>query len=100
MNKIIKKRQLSADVFQMEVEAPQIASSRKAGQFIILMVEEQHGERIPLTIADADEQKGSVTIIFQIVGGTTRQLSQLEEGDYITHFLGPLGNAHPYRKMT
>lgn len=91
MNQIVKKKQLSADVYQMEIEAPQIAESRKAGQFIILMVEEQ-GERIPLTIADADERKGRITIIFQVVGGTTRILSHMKEGDKIAHLLGPLGS--------
>ena len=91
MNRIVTKIQLSSDVFQMEIEAPHIASSRKAGQFVILMLDDELGERIPLTIADADEKKGTITIIYQAVGGTTRLLSRLEEGDAIAHLLGPLG---------
>ena len=91
MNKILAKKRLSENVYQMTFEAPLIASERKAGQFIILMVDEQLGERIPLTIADADAQKGTVTIIFQTVGATTMKLSTLEPGDAIPAVLGPLG---------
>ena len=91
MNKIISKKQLSDNVFQMTFEAPLIARERKAGQFIILMVDEQLGERIPLTIADADAEKGTVTIIFQTVGATTMKLARLEPGDAIPAVLGPLG---------
>ncbi len=91
MNKIISKRQLSDNVFQMELEAPLIASERKAGQFIILMVDEQMGERIPLTIADADPVKGTITIIFQTVGATTMKLAKFEPGDVLPAVLGPLG---------
>lgn len=91
MNRIVLKKQLSADVFQMELDAPHIAESRKAGQFVILMLDDEYGERIPLTIADGDTEKGRITIIFQAVGGTTLQLSQLNEGDSIAHVLGPLG---------
>ena len=92
MNRIMEKNQLSEDVFQMEIEAPHIASSRKAGQFIILMLDDDHGERIPLTIADANRIEGTITIIFQAVGGTTLLLSRLEKGDRIAHVLGPLGS--------
>lgn len=91
MNKIVKKEQLSADVFLMELEAADIASSRKAGQFIILMLDDDYGERIPLTIADGDPDKGTITIIFQAVGGTTKLLSQKNEGEALAHVLGPLG---------
>ena len=91
MNKILTKKRLSDNVFQMTFEAPLIAAERKAGQFIILMVDEQLGERIPLTIADADAGKGTVTIIFQTVGATTMKLSALEPGDFIPAVLGPLG---------
>ena len=91
MNKILAKKRLSEDVYQMTFEAPLIASERKAGQFIILMVDEQLGERIPLTIADADAEKGTVTIIFQTVGATTMKLSTFEPGDAIPAVLGPLG---------
>ena len=91
MNKILEKRQLSANVFQMKIEAPLIAQERKAGQFIILMVDQDFGERIPLTIADADPVAGTVTIIFQTVGASTQKLSQCNAGDMIPAVLGPLG---------
>lgn len=91
MNKIVNKQQLSTDVFRMELEAPFIAESRKAGQFVILQLDNNAGERIPLTIADADEDKGTITIIFQAVGKTTIQLSKYEVGDTIQNLLGPLG---------
>ena len=90
MYKIVKKRQLNSAVTLMEVEAPLIAKKALAGQFIIFRVDEK-GERIPLTIADYDREKGTVTIIFQIVGRSTMELNQLEEGDSILDFVGPLG---------
>ena len=74
----------------MEIEAPYVARKAEPGQFIILRVDE-NGERIPLTIADYDRQKGTVTIIFQIVGGTTERLNHLNEGEFICDFAGPLG---------
>ncbi|MBO7621357.1 MAG: sulfide/dihydroorotate dehydrogenase-like FAD/NAD-binding protein, partial [Victivallales bacterium] len=92
MNKIIHKRQLSDSVFRLDVEAPIIARERKAGQFIILMVDDKLGERIPLTIGDADPVAGTITLIFQTVGATTTKLSKLNEGDYIAAILGPLGS--------
>lgn len=91
MNRIVEKRQLSENVFGMTIEAPLIASERKAGQFIILMVDEEAGERIPLTIADADEKAGTISIIFQTVGATTMKLSRKEVGDSLPAVLGPLG---------
>ncbi len=91
MNKILQKRQLSENVFRMDVEAPLIAKERRAGQFIILMVDEALGERIPLTIADADPKAGSISLIFQTVGASTIKLAKLNEGDYIAAILGPLG---------
>jgi len=91
MNRIIEKKQLSETVFQMRVEAPLIARERKAGQFIILQLNEDFGERIPLTIADANSDEGTITLIFQAVGATTIELSKLEEGDLITAIVGPLG---------
>lgn len=91
MNRIVEKRQLSENVFGMTIEAPLIASERKAGQFIILMVDEEAGERIPLTIADADEKTGTISIIFQTVGATTMKLSRKEVGDSLPAVLGPLG---------
>lgn len=91
MNKIIFKKQLSKDVFMMRVEAPLIAGERLAGQFIILQIDDDYGERIPLTIADADTKEGSITLIFQVVGKTTQQLSELNSGDSIAALVGPLG---------
>lgn len=88
---IVKKRQLNSAVVMMEIEAPFIAKKAQAGQFIIFRVDEK-GERIPLTIADYDREKGTVTIIFQTVGHATKQLACLEEGDAILDFVGPLGN--------
>lgn len=92
MYKVLRKRVLNPTVTWMDVEAPLIARKAKAGQFIILRVNET-GERIPLTIADYDPEKGSVTIIFQKIGATTLLLDKLEEGDYILDFVGPLGRA-------
>ena len=92
MNKIIKKVCLNPTVTLMEVEAPLVSKKAEPGQFIILRVDE-NGERIPLTIADFDRDKGTVTIIFQIVGATTIHLNALNEGDYIHDFVGPLGVA-------
>lgn len=91
MNRILEKKQLSETVFQMRIDAPLIARERKAGQFIILQLCEDYGERIPLTIADADADAGTITIIFQAVGGTTLKLAQLNEGDAIAALVGPLG---------
>lgn len=89
---ILKKKVLNDTVTQMEISAPLVAKKAEPGQFIILRVEEE-GERIPLTIADFDREKGSITIIFQIVGATTARLNTLEEGDGILDFAGPLGTA-------
>jgi len=91
MNRIILKKQLSDDVFMMKIAAPHIAEERKPGQFVILQLDTDFGERIPLTIADADAEEGSVTIIYQAVGNTTHRLSKLNEGDRIQNLLGPLG---------
>ena len=92
MYRIVKKRVLNPTVTLMEVEAPLVARKAEPGQFIILRVDE-NGERIPLTIADYDPEKGTVTIIFQIVGATTEKLNHKEEGDYLQDFVGPLGKA-------
>jgi ferredoxin--NADP+ reductase len=92
MNRILSKQQLSADVYEMVVEAPLIARARKAGQFIILQIDTDWGERIPLTIADADSEKGTLTMVFQTVGATTHKLAVKESGDYVENILGPLGN--------
>ncbi|MGI6169134.1 MAG: sulfide/dihydroorotate dehydrogenase-like FAD/NAD-binding protein [Christensenellales bacterium] len=92
MYKILKKRVLNPTVTLMEIEAPLIARKAKAGQFIMLRVDDG-GERIPLTVADTDESTGGVTIIFQKVGKTTNELDLLHEGDFLLDFVGPLGNA-------
>ncbi|GHV38664.1 ferredoxin-NADP+ reductase subunit alpha [Spirochaetia bacterium] len=92
MNKIISKKQLSADVYEMTVEAPLIARARKAGQFLIVQTDTNWGERVPLTIADADAAAGTVTIVFQTVGATTHKLAVKEPGEYVENILGPLGN--------
>ena len=92
MNKILEKKCLNPTVTLMRVEAPLVARKAEPGQFIILRVSED-GERIPLTVADYDREKGTVTIIFQVVGATTEKLNHLSEGDYIHDFVGPLGRA-------
>ena len=91
MNKIIRKEQFSEKVFLFEVEAPLIARSRKAGNFVIVRVGDR-GERMPLTIADADVEKGTITIVVQEVGLSSTKLCLLNPGDYITDVVGPLGN--------
>jgi ferredoxin/flavodoxin---NADP+ reductase len=91
MNNIVGRRQLSDDVFELRVQAPLISSERKPGQFIILQLDTDFGERIPLTIADADPAEGTITLIFQAVGSTTHRLAALEVGDSIENLLGPLG---------
>ena len=90
MYKILKKKQLNPTVTMMDIYAPFVAAKAEPGQFIILRVDEE-GERIPLTVAGYDREKGSVRIIFQIVGATTALLNQKEEGEYISDFVGPLG---------
>ncbi len=90
MYKILKKRVLNPTVTMMDIQAPYVARKAEAGQFIILRVDDE-GERIPLTVAGYDRQKGTVKIIFQVVGATTMALNQKEEGDCIQDFVGPLG---------
>ena len=92
MYKILDKKALNPTVTQMVIEAPAVARKAEPGQFIILRVDEE-GERIPLTVADFDRERGSVTIIFQIVGATTEKLNHLEIGDSLCDFVGPLGRA-------
>ena len=92
MNKIVSKEYFSENVVKFEVEAPLIARSRKAGHFVIVRVGEK-GERIPLTIAASDVAKGTITIVIQAVGGSSRKICDLNEGDYITDVVGPLGQA-------
>ena len=90
MYKIVRTKQLNDQVVLMEIDAPYIAAKAEAGQFIIYRIDEK-GERIPLTIADYDREKGTVTIIFQTIGGSTQQLASLNEGDSILDVVGPLG---------
>ena len=90
MYKIVRKKELNSSVTLMEIEAPFVAKKAQAGQFIIFRIDEM-GERVPLTIAGYDREKGTVTIIFQKVGFSTIALGNLNEGDYIRDFVGPLG---------
>ena len=90
MYKIVRKKELNAAVTMMEIEAPFVARKAQAGQFIIFRVDEK-SERVPLTIAGYDREKGTVSIIFQKVGLSTNMLGMMEEGDYIQDFVGPLG---------
>ncbi len=92
MYKIVEKRVLNPEVKLMKIEAPAVAKKAQPGQFIILRIDEA-GERIPLTVADYDREGGTVTIIFQEVGATTKRLGQLEAGDSLLNFVGPLGVA-------
>lgn len=90
MFKILKREELNSTVTRLEIEAPLVAAKALPGQFVILRVDEK-GERIPLTVADYDREKGTVTIIFQIVGGTTEKLNHKKEGEFLEDFVGPLG---------
>ncbi|SCH75459.1 MULTISPECIES: sulfide/dihydroorotate dehydrogenase-like FAD/NAD-binding protein [unclassified Romboutsia] len=89
-NRIISKRVLADNIYLMEIESKRISKSAQPGQFVIVKMDEK-GERIPLTIADYDRNQNTVTIVFQIVGASTKLLANLNEGDYITDFVGPLG---------
>ncbi len=92
--KIVRKEVLNPQIFLMEVEAPLIAKKAEPGQFIILRIDE-YGERVPFTINDFDREKGTVTIIVQVVGKTTKDLAQINEGEYLLDFVGPLGVPTP-----
>ena len=92
MYKIVEKKILNPTVIQLWIEAPLVANKAKPGQFIILRVDED-GERIPLTVAGVNKNNGTVRVIFQVVGGTTKKLSYKEAGEYIQDFVGPLGVA-------
>ncbi len=96
--KILVKEQLSENVFKMVLESPKIAQKRKAGQFVVLRIHEE-GERVPLTIADADSSKGTVTIIFQVVGKSTGHLADLNAGDELLDLVGPLGKPTHIEKV-
>ncbi|WP_406659824.1 sulfide/dihydroorotate dehydrogenase-like FAD/NAD-binding protein [Methanolobus sp. ZRKC3] len=96
--KIIEKKEIASNVCMMKIMAPDVARAAKAGQFIILRIEE-NSERIPLTIADFDVNEGYVTIIFQEMGKTTKQLAKMTEGDDIQDFVGPLGKESDVEKL-
>ena len=98
MNKIVSKEHFSANVVKLEVEAPLIARSRKAGHFVIVRAGEK-GERIPLTIASSDTTKGTITLVIQAVGGSSRKITELNVGDYLTDVVGPLGQATHIEKV-
>jgi ferredoxin--NADP+ reductase len=98
LNKIVEKVALSENVVKMILEAPAIARKRKAGQFIVLLMDEK-GERIPLTIVDSDSEKGTITIIFQVVGKTTAAMAGMNVGDHFSDVQGPLGNPTDIKKI-
>ena len=98
MNKILGKTYFSEKVVRLEVEAPLIAKARKPGNFVIVRVGEK-GERMPLTIADADVERGSISLVVQAVGVSSRKLCALEVGDYITDVVGPLGKPTHIEKV-
>jgi len=97
MYKIVRKKELAPGVKLIEVEAPEIAEKARAGQFVILRVDEK-GERFPLTIVDASKEKGTITMVFLEVGVSTRKLGMLKAGDHILNLAGPLGNPTEVRK--
>lgn len=99
MNKIVFKEKLSEEVFHFVVEAPAIAENVKPGQFLVVQQGGDGDERIPLTVADHDPKKGTVSIVFQTVGESTHRLALLKEGDYIGHVLGPLGTPSEIEKF-
>ena len=98
MNTIVEKTDLSENVVKMVLEAPAIARKRKAGQFVVLIRDEK-GERIPLTIVDSDPEKGTITIIFQVVGKTTATMAGMTAGDVFSDVQGPLGNPTEIKKI-
>lgn len=92
MNKIVEKKHFSENVVKLVVEAPMIAKSRRPGHFVIVIADEM-GERIPLTIADSDTERGTITLVVQAIGDSTRKICSLEEGDSLHDVVGPLGRA-------
>jgi len=98
MFRILDKQELAKDITQIIVEAPQIAKKAKAGQFVVVVSDEK-SERVPLTLAGWDKNKGTITLIFQKVGFTTKKLGALNSGDYIQHILGPLGHPTEIKKL-
>ncbi|MEG1935761.1 MAG: NAD-binding oxidoreductase, partial [Rikenellaceae bacterium] len=90
MFKILKKKQLATNIYLMDVEAPRVAATALPGQFVIVKVDEK-GERVPLTICDYNREKGSVTIVTQIVGSSSQKICDVDEGGFFQNFVGPLG---------
>ena len=90
MYKIVNKRLLANQIYLMDIEAPRAANSANPGQFVIVIMDEK-GERIPLTICDYDTKKGTVTIVFQTLGCSTKRMAEYKVGDYFSDFVGPLG---------
>ena len=99
MNKILQKKQLAEEVYELWVEAPLIAEQRSPGQFVVLQLDTEYGERFPLTIADADKEKGAIRLIFQAVGKSTHELAEMQPGENINNILGPLGNPTNIQKF-
>ncbi len=97
--KIVSKEQLSENVFRMDIEAPLIAEARKAGQFVIVGITNDYSERIPLTIAGVDTEKGTVRLVFQRLGKTTAEMADMNIGDSISNIAGPLGNPTHVEKV-
>ena len=98
MFKILAKEELSPNVYAMTIEAPRVARKAQPGQFIILRIDEQ-GERIPLTIADFDREQGTILLVFQTIGASTMQLAELNAGDSLLDFVGPLGTPSVIKKF-
>ena len=99
MFKIVEKTLLAENIYKLRIEAPRVANSALPGQFVIVRVDE-HGERVPLTIADFDKEAGTVTIVIQTIGASTKKLCALNEGDSIADFAGPLGNPSEFVEMS
>ncbi len=98
MYTILKSKALAPNIYEFTIRAPLVAKNAKAGQFVIVRIHEK-GERIPLTIADFDKNEGTITIVFQVVGKTTHELSTLKEGDSLKDFVGPLGNPSEIERL-
>lgn len=99
MFKILEKRLLADNIYLLRIEAPRVAQSALPGQFVIVRVDER-GERVPLTIADFDKSDGSVTIVVQAIGASTRKMCEMAEGESLADFVGPLGNPSAFIKMS
>ncbi|MBO5893485.1 MAG: sulfide/dihydroorotate dehydrogenase-like FAD/NAD-binding protein [Alistipes sp.] len=99
MFRIVEKTLLAENIYKLQIEAPRVANSALPGQFVIVRVDEQ-GERVPLTIADFDKEAGTVTIVIQTIGASTKKLCALNEGDSIADFAGPLGNPSEFVEMS